>query len=129
MSRGILLLEKSPGKSPSRSLVEPESLAEEVQRLLGAVRVDWIPWGPGLVVAVDEDAQERGRRRNVTLGHVDREGRQGQPLEVWGPMLVCGFDGTRLVGLQLEELEDVSQLLLLGEYSPRLVLWPSSEIH
>jgi hypothetical protein len=129
VSRPLLLLEKSPGKHPSRALVEVESAAEEVQRLLGAVRVDWLPWGPGLAVAVDEDAMARGRARNVTLGCVDRNGHASESLEVSGPLLVCGHDGTQLVSLRPEDVEAVAQLLLLGESSRRMVLWPSCEVH
>lgn len=129
MTRPLLLLEKSPGKHPSRALVEPESLAEEVQRLLGARRVDWLVWGPGLVVAVDEDAMSAGRARNVTLGCVDSRGHAGEALEVSGPLLVCGYDGEQLVSLRLEDVDTVAQLLLLGEASRRMVLWPSARVH
>lgn len=129
MTRPLLLLEKSPGRHPSRALVEAESFAEEVQRLLGARRVDWLPWGPGLVVAVDEDAMECGRARNVTLGHVDRDGRHGRQLEVCGPLLVLGHDGQQFVSLRLEDVEPVASLLLLGETSRRMVLWPSVSTH
>lgn len=129
MSRPLLLLEKSPGKHPCRALVDVESANEEVQRLLGSVRVDWLPWGPGLVVAVDMDAMEWGRARNVTLGCVDRRGHAGAALEVSGPLLVCGHDGTQLVSLRPEDVDTVAQLLLLGESSRRMVLWPSAEMH
>lgn len=129
MTRPLLLLEKSPGRHPSRALVETESFAEEVQRLLGAERVDWLPWGPGLVVAVGEGAMERGRARNVTLGCVDWKGHAGPALEVSGPLLVCGYDGQQFVSLRLEDVEDVARLLLLGESSRRMVLWPSGSIH
>lgn len=116
---GLRAVLAKPGEPPSVvHLLEGDGAEAQSQRrdqvghLLDAGLVEWVRWGQGLLVAVDEDARSKHLALNMALHRQSQQGAELQPFEVHGPALVIHHDDVgRTPGFTEENARTMVDLL------------------